>query len=115
MRQWTMVGVGVVAVLMALSLVTGCTSRGSREGVATTDDNRRFVKHSQREIDLLEIDIERYAISNQLIAKKLPLDTARFMEWRRREWWNLQREFAYLIVYEWDQVEKLTRDVGRFY
>src|SRR4051812_33363272 len=92
-------------------LIAGCC----RERDAAVDDVHRFVKQSEREAQLLAIDVERYAVSNALVAKELPLDVANFIEWRKREWWNLKDELAWHYNQEWLAIEKLTKDVSRYY
>ena len=56
-----------------------------------------------------------WEISNALLVKETPLDVANFLEWRKREWWNLKAELAYHYNREWLSIEKLTKDVARYY
>lgn len=104
----------VVLLLLALALVAGgCAIRAERN--ALRDDLGRFRAERTYEYEKIKRDLSLYARNQQLLSKELPLDLARFLEWRRREWWNLNDETAALIAYEWDAVEKLSHDVGRFY
>lgn len=99
----------VTAVLVLLA--SGCC----RERDAALDDAGRFVAKSGHEFDQLVVDIERYAISHGLVALNLPLDADRFLEWRRREWWALRNELAFAMSHEWRVIERMTKDVARYY
>jgi hypothetical protein len=98
-------------IAVALVLLAGCC----RERDATIDDTNRFAAKGNEELAQLRIDIDRFAISNGLNGENLPLDAQRFIEWRKREWWYLHDEFAWLIHDEWHAVEKLSLELGRYY
>lgn len=102
--------------LVGLCLCVGFFFAGcARETAATSDDLQRFALHGDDELARIHKDIERFVVSNGLSAQALPLDTARFMEWRRREWWALKFELALLRKNAWADIEKMTKEVGRFY
>jgi hypothetical protein len=104
MSRWILIAAG-------LMLLSGCC----REETATTYDLQRFGHHGEIEARRLSIDIQNYVRSNALEAQYLPLDVGRFLEWRKREWWNLRDEQAELLLHEWTQIEKLSRDVAVYY
>ena len=59
--------------------------------------------------------IRHFKGHEQVMVSRIPLETDRFLEWRKREWWNLQETFAHHMLYEWDTVERLSDDVARHY
>jgi len=102
----------LMSVVLGALVLGGCAQR---EAAETGDDLQRFVHHGSREYEQARHDVQRFVISNSLTAANLPLDAARFVEWRKREWWALQDELAWNMSYEWVQVEKLSQDVARYY
>ena len=99
-------------VVMATALLLPACKR---EAEATRYDLERFAAKAEDEQAKLAIDIHRYAKSNGLLVTPLQLDAEHFLDWRKREWWNLQDEYAYLMIHEWHQVEQLSRDSADFY
>ena len=99
----------ITAVLVLLA--SGCC----RERDAAVDDVKRFAGKSSHEFNQLVVDIERYAVSHAIAAENIPLDAQRFLEWRRRELWTLRSELAYAMSYEWQTIERMTKDVARYY
>ncbi len=101
----------LVGLCLCLGFFAGC----SREAAATSDDMQRFALHADDELERIVVDIERYARSNGLIAQNTVLDAQRFLEWRRREWFTLRVELALMRKNAWHDIERLTRDVGRYF
>jgi hypothetical protein len=104
MPRWALIAV-------AIALLAGCC----KERDETVDDLHRFGRKGNEEVAQLRIDINRFVISNALNAQNLPFDADRFIEWRKREWWYLRDELAWTMVYEWQNVERLTTEVARYY
>ncbi len=104
-----------LALVVLLFLATACTIGSQREKQAILDEVARAKLAEQRAWEELVVDIERYARSNALMGKTWPLDVERFIEWRKRELWHLREALASSMIYEWQNVERLTRDVGRYY
>jgi hypothetical protein len=93
--------------------LAGCGSRAERQELR--EDLRRYREQRQIEVRRLAHDLRRYAVAEGLVVQELPADTLRFLEWRHREWWNLEESFAYLIAYEWETVERLTTAAAAAY
>jgi hypothetical protein len=97
--------------VLAALLLAGCC----QEHREVQDDVGRFVAKAEGERQRLQIDLERFAVANRLIATRLPFDKERFLEWRKREWWRLTHRFSWLITYAWEDVTRLSLEMGRFY
>ncbi|MBN8525741.1 MAG: hypothetical protein J0M02_10430 [Planctomycetes bacterium] len=106
----------VLAVILLSGLVLLLTSCGGQaERNELRDDLRRFREARAVEYEQIKRDLARYAIDQKLRAVEAPVDVAKFLEWRRREWWNLTDEMAALVAYEWDNIARLSADAARFY
>src|SRR4051812_11926617 len=105
MPRWALLAAAMLA------LLAGCC----RERDETIDDVHRFGRKGNEELQQLRVDINRYVISNKLNGQNLPLDATRFIEWRKREWWDLRDELAWTMMYEWQNVERMSTEVARYY
>ena len=106
---------GKVSFFCALALL-GCVGGGcAPTGRNNTETATEFVTRAGPEARRTRQDIAYYAKANALEVEDLKLDAENFLEWRRREWWNLQDETAWQVTYEWENVEKLSKDVARSY
>src|SRR3954469_5230270 len=102
-------------IALVLFAVTSCDVGSPREKQAVLDEVEPPKHDEQRAFDALVVDIERFAMSNALIAPNLPLDVGRFVEWRKRELWHFSHALAWNMLHEWENVERLTKDVARYY
>lgn len=102
---------GSLMLVLALVLAGCCAERAELE-----TDLERFVERTPEEWERFKAEIQHFKTENQVVMPaRLDLATGRWLEWRRREWWRLEDEFARLVVSEWPGVEKLTLEVGRYY
>ena len=98
--------------LPALALLPlGC----SREVQATKDDIQASIGQAADERERLTYEIRRYAIDNGRDTYRLKADAEDLLAERRRAWWALEREAAWQITDEWQQIERLSTDAARFY
>ncbi len=97
--------------LTCLVAIGGCCN----ERDALVYDVQRSGDHAQDELVGLRRDIDRYIRDNLIEAQYLPFDAGRFLDWRKREWWVLRDELADAMLYDWNDIEKITLDVGRYY
>lgn len=79
------------------------------------DDMQRFALQADEELAREVVEIERFVVSNGLQAPGMVLDATRFLEWRRREWWGLKVELALMRRNAWADIERMTKEVGRYY
>lgn len=100
-------------VVAFLCLLASACTRADRQELSDSAD--RYRRYSAVEVERLANAIERYARSNAIELEYIPLEVERFMEWRKRSWWRLNEAAATLYFHEWNKVEKLSRDVARFY
>src|SRR5580658_5440265 len=98
-------------VMTCLLAIGGCCN----ERDAVVYDVQRSGDHARDELIGLRQDIQRFIHDNLLEADYLPFDAQRFLDWRKREWWVLQDELAVAILYDWNDIEKISLDVGRYY
>ena len=105
----------LAALAIAAGALTGCTNVREDEQHAVADDATRFTTHTLSEIERLKRGIRRFVEDNALDAQQLPLDADRFIEWRRREWWHLRDELAWLLHTEGENLHKLFDEVARYY
>ncbi len=96
-----------------MAALTGCCQ--SREANATADDVSRFAHHGDAEQQAARADLDHFITANALSAQYLPLEAGRFIEWRKREWWALRDENAWLMTVEWSKVAALSDEVARYY
>ncbi|MFW5858664.1 MAG: hypothetical protein ACOCYP_01455 [Planctomycetota bacterium] len=87
----------------------------NKEAGALREDVDRFVERKEWAFDQILADIRYFAKVQKLKGFNLELAHDRFIEWRKREWWRFEEEFAWFITHHWDEIEKLTLDVGRHY
>lgn len=102
-------------VLLMILLLLGTACVREPDVVETRSDLERYVKTAPKDFKLLLERIKYLAAEEVNRVGSIPPDFERFLDWRKREWWNLQEEFAYHIKYDWDIVAKLVEDVARFH
>jgi hypothetical protein len=103
----------LLAVAALAALAGGCVARAERH--ATADDLSRFTARSVEEWQKTKAGVERYVVTQRLGGKAATLDASRFLEWRRREWWNLTGELAWHAAYDRERIFQLLDDSARFY
>lgn len=96
----------------AVLFIGGCACA---ERTELSDDLERFSSRHEEEHRILTERFERFAINNNLMVERLPMEFERFLVWRKYEWWRLNDSLAYLVRQEWDGIEKLSAEVGRYY
>ena len=93
MQRW------FVLVLMVAGLaLSGCRE----EGREISDEWLRFRNKERAEADMLVRDIKAFIHTNNIHTKKLKFSANRFIEWRKRSWWNLQQSAAAHMAFEWE-------------
>ncbi len=103
----------LLAVAACAALAGGCVAQAERR--ATADDLSRFSARSVEEWQHTKAGVERYVVNHRLGATSSVLDASRFLEWRRREWWNLTDELAWHAAYDRERIFQLLDDSARFY
>lgn len=100
------------ALAAVLAVASGC-SRG--QTTALQGDLERYAGRNQAAFEHLRQSIRSQMPAEDARAQRLALDVPRFLEWRKREWWKLQNEFAVLVAEDWENVERLSVDVSRHF
>ncbi len=100
-----------LAVAALAFLPLGC----EREAHRLQQDTERSVEAPGPEYQRLKADLRDWVAKAPQERRELALDAENFLEWRRREWWQLQSELAWHLAYDLAQTEKLLIDAGRFY
>ncbi|MFM2092094.1 MAG: hypothetical protein RLZZ127_2583 [Planctomycetota bacterium] len=103
-----------VAAAVAALACTGCVAQAERQ--ATADDLSRFSARSVEEWQHTKAAVDRFIHHHGITQPKgAVLDAGRFLEWRRREWWNLTDELAWHATYDRERIFALLDDSARFY
>ena len=105
--SYFIIGLGV-----CLLLLSSCRRPDVTE---TRSDVERFVKTAPKDFRLLVERIDYFIDEEVNRIGSVPPDFERFLDWRKREWWNLREEFAYHIHYDWEIISKLVEDVARYH
>ena len=99
----------------ALALALVALGSCCREKQELKDDATRFIEKFDPEYQALLARIQDWTTEQKLHGQRLALEKHRFIEWRKREWWNLDRELSNFIYYNWREIEQLTKAVARHY